>query len=62
MKAAPVRECSVQEIERKLVEAYESHLKMRLYKQTSEVEKTHQFRERRRLIALLATLLREKKE
>lgn len=56
-----IREMSDTEIEKKLRDTRESHLNLRIRKQTGQVEHPHEFKELRREIARLETILREKK-
>lgn len=56
-----IREMSDTEIEKKLRDTRESHLNLRLRKQTGQVEHPHEFKKLRREIARLETILREKK-
>ena len=49
------------EISKKLRDVRDEHLNMRMQKQTGQVEHPHQFKQLRREIARLETILREKK-
>lgn len=59
--AKEIREMSDTEIEKKLRDTRESHLNLRLRKQTGQVEHPHEFKQLRREIARLETILKEKK-
>ncbi len=56
-----IRELSESEIEKKLRDVRDSHLDLRLRKQTGQVEHPHEFKQLRHEIARLETILREKK-
>jgi len=62
MKAKEIRDLSVTEIEKRLRDTREEALKLRLGRQTGQVEKTHQIRERRKDVARLETILNQKKK
>ncbi|MBE2214912.1 MAG: 50S ribosomal protein L29 [Opitutaceae bacterium] len=62
MKAKEIRDLSVTEIEKRLRDTREESLKLRLGRQTGQVEKTHEIRERRKTIARLETVLNQKKK
>lgn len=62
MKAKEIRDLSVTEIEKRLRDTREESLKLRLGRQTGQVEKTHEIRERRKTIARLETILNQKKK
>ena len=59
--AKNIREMSEVEIEKKLRDTRESHMNLRLRKQTGQVEHPHKFKELRHEIARLETILKEKK-
>ena len=59
--AKDIREMSEAEIEKKLRDTRDSHLNLRLRKQTGQVEHPHEFKKMRQEIARLETILREKK-
>jgi large subunit ribosomal protein L29 len=61
MKTTEIRELTENEIQKKLRDTREAHVQLRLRKQTGQVEHPHQFKELRREIARLETILREKK-
>jgi large subunit ribosomal protein L29 len=48
-------------VEKKLRNARDEHVKMRMSKQTGQVEETHKLKNLRRDIARLETILKEKK-
>lgn len=60
MNAKELRELSPAELDKKLREARQHLLHMRLRKQTGQVEKTHEYTQLRREIARLLTALRQK--
>lgn len=59
--AKDIREMSEAEIEKKLRDTHDTHLNLRLRKQTGQVEHPHEFKKLRREIARLETILKEKK-
>ena len=59
--AKDIREMSETEIEKKLRDAQDSYMNLRLRKQTGQIEHPHKFKELRHEIARLKTILREKK-
>ncbi len=61
MKAKEARDLSVAEINVKLNDTREKLRGARLRKQTGQVEKTHELRARRKDIARLETILKQKK-
>jgi large subunit ribosomal protein L29 len=61
MKAKEIQELSVTELEKRLRDTRQESLMLRLRRQTGQVEKTHQIRERRKDIARLETVLTQKK-
>ena len=61
MKAKEIHELSEIEVEKKLRDSRDQHVKMRMSKQTSQVEETHKLKDLRRDIARLETILNEKK-
>ena len=61
MKTKDIHELSEIEVEKKLRDTRDEHLKMRISKQTGQVEETHKLKNLRRDIARLETILKEKK-
>ena len=61
MKAKEIHEPSAIEVEKKLRDSRDQHVKMRMSKQTGQVEETHKLKDLRRDIARLETILQEKK-
>jgi large subunit ribosomal protein L29 len=61
MKAKEIQELSEIEVEKKLRDTRDEHVKMRMSKQTGQVEETHKLKDLRRDIARLETILKEKK-
>lgn len=61
MKAKEIHELSEIEVEKKLRDSRDQHVKMRMSKQTGQVEETHKLKDLRRDIARLETILKEKK-
>ncbi len=61
MNSTEIRELSDNEIQKKLRDTREEHVQLRLRKQTGQVEHPHQFKQLRRDIARLETILRQKK-
>jgi large subunit ribosomal protein L29 len=61
MKAKEIHELSEIEVEKKLRDSRDQHVKMRMSKQTGQVEETHKLKDLRRDIARLETILNEKK-
>lgn len=62
MKAKEIRDLSITEIEKRLRDTREESLKLRLGRQTGQVEKTHEIHDRRKTIARLETILNQKKK
>ena len=60
MKAEKIHELSENEVEKKLRDTRDAHVRMRMSKQTGQVEETHKLTELRKDIARLETILREK--
>lgn len=58
--AKEIREMSEPEIEKELRDTRNEHMNLRLRKQTGQVEHPHEFKQLRRKIARLETILREK--
>ncbi len=58
--AKDIREMSEVEIEKKLRDTRDSHMNLRLRKQTGQVEHSHEFKKLRKEIARLETILKEK--
>lgn len=61
MKAEKIHELSQNEVEKKLRDTRDEHVRMRMSKQTGQIEETHKLTELRKDIARLETILREKK-
>lgn len=61
MNTKEIREMSEAEIERELRETRDARVNLRMRKQTGQVEHPHEFKEMRRKIARLETILSEKK-
>ena len=61
MSTKEIREMSVIEIEKEIRDTRDSRLDLRMRKQTGQVEHPHEFKEIRRKIARLETILKEKK-
>jgi len=61
MKAKEIKELSIEELEKKLRDAREEMLGLRLQKQVGQLEKTHQLKLTRRDIARYETILSAKK-
>ena len=61
MKTADIREMSEAEIEKKLRDTRGSHVDLKMRKQTGQIEHPHEFKQLRREIARLETILKEKK-
>jgi large subunit ribosomal protein L29 len=61
MSTKDIREMSEVEIEKKLRDTRDAQVDLRMRKQTGQVEHPHQFKEMRRQIARLETILKEKK-
>ena len=61
MSTKEIREMSEVEIEKEIRDARNLRLDLRMRKQTGQVEHPHEFREMRRKIARLETILKEKK-
>ncbi|MGC6423635.1 MAG: 50S ribosomal protein L29 [Lentimonas sp.] len=61
MSTKDIREMSEAEIEKKLRDARDEHVALRMRKQTGQVEHPHEFKNLRREIARLETILKEKK-
>ena len=61
MKTKDIHELSEIEVEKKLRDSRDQHVKMRMSKQTGQVEETHKLKDLRRDIARLETILNEKK-
>lgn len=61
MKAKDIRDLSATEIEKRLRDARTELLKLRLGRQTGQVEKTHELHIKRIDIARLETILAEKR-
>lgn len=60
MKATELREKSVEELEKELLVQLESQFKLRMQKNTGQLNQTHLLRETRRNIARIKTVLRQK--
>ncbi len=61
MKIKEIREMSEAEIEKSLRDTRDARINLRMRKQTGQVEHPHEFKEMRRQIARLETILKEKK-
>ena len=61
MRTKEIREMSVIEIEKEIRDTRDSRLDLRMRKQTGQVEHPHEFKEIRRKIARLETILKQKK-
>lgn len=61
MKTKDIHELSEIEVEKKLRDTRDEHVKMRMSKQTGQVEETHKLKNLRRDVARLETILKEKK-
>ena len=61
MKAKEIRELSAAEIQTKIRASRDQLLQLRLRKHTGQVEKTHELHALRKDIALLETILTQKK-
>lgn len=61
MSTKDIREMSEAEIEMQLRETRDAQVDLRMRKQTGQVEHPHEFKEMRRQIARLETILNEKK-
>ncbi len=61
MSTKNIREMSEAEIEKEIRDTRDSRLDLRMRKQTGQVENPHEFKEMRRKIARLETILKEKK-
>jgi len=61
MSTKDIRELSEAELEKKLRDTRDTHVELRMQKQTGQVEHPHRFKELRREIARLETILSEKK-
>ena len=61
MSTKEIREMSEAEIEKQIRDTRDSRLDLRMRKQTGQVEHPHEFKEMRRRIARLETILKEKK-
>ena len=61
MSTKEIREMSQAEIEKEIRDTRDSRLDLRMRKQTGQVEYPHEFKNMRRKIARLETILKEKK-
>ena len=61
MKTKDIHELSEIEVEKKLRDTRDEHVKMRMSKQTGQVEETHKLKNLRRDIARLETIVKVKK-
>lgn len=61
MSTKDIRELSEAELEKKLRDTRDAHVDLRMRKQTGQVEHPHEFKQLRREIARLETILSEKK-
>lgn len=60
MNATELREKSVEELNKDLLEQLESQFKLRMQKNTGQLNQSHLLKETRRDIARIKTVLREK--
>ena len=60
MSLNEIREKTVEELKARIIEIRQSQLKLRLLKASGQLEKTHQFKELRREIAQIKTVLTQK--
>ena len=60
MKAAELREKSVEELDKSLLELLQSQFKLRLKKASGELSQTHLFKQTKRAIARIITIKKEK--
>ena len=60
MSLNEIREKTVEELKARIIEIRQSQLKLRLQKASGQLEKTHQFKELRREIAQIKTVLTQK--
>lgn len=61
MSTKDIREMSEAEIEKQLRDTRDAHVDLRMRKQTGQVEHPHEFKQMRKQIARLETILKEKK-
>lgn len=61
MSTKEIREMSEAEIEKQLRDTRDARVNLRMRKQTGQIEHPHEFKEMRRQIARLETILKEKK-
>lgn len=59
MKTEELRQKSVEELNKELIEQLKAQLKLRMQKATGQVAQTHQFKQIRRDIARIKTVLTE---
>jgi large subunit ribosomal protein L29 len=59
MKTQDLRQKSVEELNQELIEQLKADLKLRMQKATGQVAQTHQFKQIRRDIARIKTVLNE---
>jgi len=59
MKTEELRQKSVEELNKELIEQLKAQLKLRMQKATGQVAQTHQFKQIRRDIARIKTVLNE---
>jgi large subunit ribosomal protein L29 len=62
MKAKEIRELSLSEIEKKVRDSKDELVRLRLRKQTGQVETPHLLKELRRDLARMETIVKEKKQ
>ena len=60
MKASELRRKSAKELQQELLESYREHFNLRMQKATGQLSKPHLFRDVRRRIARIKTILGEK--
>jgi large subunit ribosomal protein L29 len=61
MKASELRQKSTDELNKELLEQLKAQLNLRMQKATGQASQTHQFKQIRREVARIKTILNEKK-
>jgi len=61
MKASDLRQKSTDELNKELLEQLKAQLNLRMQKATGQASQTHQFKQSRRDVARIKTILNEKK-
>jgi large subunit ribosomal protein L29 len=61
MKASDLRQKSTDELNKELLEQLKAQLNLRMQKATGQASQTHQFKQIRRDVARIKTILNEKK-